>query len=270
MRTWPTPATLWMRLMMIWSVIVDRSRRLWPVAVTVSCATEVLSSPWRMMNGSLASRGNDGRTSATLSRSSIIALSILVDSANSTETPARPSHELLRMLFTPLTVLTAFSIGRVMSISTADGEAPGYCTSIHAYGISTLGIDSSGSARYEKMPSTTSATMTMVAKTGFWMLVRVIHMASAFLRRCGDGGGGRRGCGQLHFGAGFDPFQFRHDDVGALVQARQHFDVALVLVAHAQLDRLRDHLAVVDPVDQRLVLDAAPTAAPAGSPRSAR
>ena len=72
---------------------------------------------------------------------------MLVDSWNSSETPARPSHELLRIDLMPLTVLMASSSGRVMSFSTCSGEAPGYCTSTQANGISTFGMLSSGRLR---------------------------------------------------------------------------------------------------------------------------
>ena len=69
-----------------------------------------------------------------------------------------------------------FSIGLMTSFSMASGDAPGYCTVAHTMGMLTSGICSTGSSRYENTPSTTSARMTIVAKTGWLMLVRVIHM----------------------------------------------------------------------------------------------
>ena len=83
------------------------------------------------------------------------------------------------MFFTPSIELTTFSIGLMTSFSIASGEAPGYCTVMYTCGMLISGICSTGSSRYENRPSTTSASMTMVAKTGWLMLVRVIHMAES-------------------------------------------------------------------------------------------
>src|SRR5471032_2994623 len=137
----------------------------------------------------------------------------------------------------PLTVLTASSIGRVMSFSTASGDAPGYSTSMAAPGMSILGIASSPRPRYEARPSTTIATITMVAKTGFWILVLVIHMAAILFRQHGRlvGGHGGRQLDQI---ARLDAVEARDDHVGALVEAGRHLGIALVVVAQAQLHRL--------------------------------
>ena len=78
---------------------------------------------------------------------------------------------------TPLTVLTTSSIGLVMSFSTASGEAPGYWTWMKIAGKLISGMRSTRRRLYEKTPSTSNATITMVAKTGWLMLVLVIHMA---------------------------------------------------------------------------------------------
>jgi hypothetical protein len=83
------------------------------------------------------------------------------------------------MTLTPLTVLTTSSIGRLMSFSTASGEAPGYWTWMKTNGTVMSGMRSTRSALYEKSPSTQIATIIMVAKTGWLMLVRVIHMEVA-------------------------------------------------------------------------------------------
>ena len=66
-----------------------------------------------------------------------------------------------------------------MSFSTASGEAPGYCTLMKTNGKVMSGMRSTRSRLYEKTPSTSSATITMVANTGWLMLVLVIHMAGS-------------------------------------------------------------------------------------------
>ena len=63
-------------------------------------------------------------------------------------------------------VLTAFSIGLLISFSTCSGEAPGYRTAIGTMGGRTSGIASTPSFAYENRPSTVSATITIVANTG--------------------------------------------------------------------------------------------------------
>src|SRR5437868_12174221 len=74
-------------------------------------------------------------------------------------------------------VLRTSSIGLLMSFSTASGEAPGYCTWMKTKGMVMSGMRSTRSRLYENRPSTHSAAITMVANTGWLMLVRVIHMA---------------------------------------------------------------------------------------------
>jgi hypothetical protein len=73
----------------------------------------------------LTSRGNAGRASATLSRTSWIARDMSVSSRNSANTWLWPSSEFDRMSLTPATVLIAYSSGLVTSTSTASGAAPG-------------------------------------------------------------------------------------------------------------------------------------------------
>jgi len=77
---------------------------------------------------------------------------------------------------TPATPLIASSSGLVISVSTAPGDAPGYCTAMNTTGGEMSGICSTPRRWYENNPSTHSATMTMVAKTGLLMATRVIHM----------------------------------------------------------------------------------------------
>src|ERR1700760_3949623 len=97
--------------------------------------------------------------------------------------------------------LSASSSGFVISVSTAPGEAPGYCTAMNTTGGEMSGICSTPSRWYENNPSTHRATMTMVAKTGLLMETRVIHMGTLlgvrpWVRRGSTGGrrqDGRRG-----------------------------------------------------------------------------
>src|SRR4051812_24820403 len=101
------------------------------------------------------------------------------------------------------------------------------------------GMRSTRRRLYEKMPSTRSAAMIMVAKTGWLMLVRVIHMASARLRRPGDG--------RLHHrrNARLQAAHARAHHVQALLEPALHFDQALLRLGHADLHRaLRDLAAL--------------------------
>ena len=88
-----------------------------------------------------------------------------------------PSRELEKRRLTPETWFTAYSIGFVTSASTASGAAPGYCVMIITNGRLTSGICSTRSRAYEKRPSTVMPTITIVAKTGFLIEMRVISMA---------------------------------------------------------------------------------------------
>src|ERR1700761_3783486 len=98
--------------------------------------------------------------------------------------------------------LRASSSGLVISVSTAPGDAPGYCTEMKTTGGEMSGICSTPRRWYENNPSTHSATMTMVAKTGLLMATRVIHMRILLGEepldgaRSARGGGGRGGRGQ--------------------------------------------------------------------------
>ncbi len=59
------------------------------------------------------------------SRRSCVAFGTSASSLNSMYDCERPSHEFERMRLMPEIVLTAFSIGFVMSFSIASGDAPG-------------------------------------------------------------------------------------------------------------------------------------------------
>ena len=78
----------------------------------------------------------------------------------------RPSRAVPQMRFTPSTELTTSSIGFSRSFSTASGDAPGYSTEMLSTGTDTSGSFSTGRRWYENTPSTSNATMTMVANTG--------------------------------------------------------------------------------------------------------
>src|SRR5690606_22482108 len=71
---------------------------------------------------------------------------------------------------------TASSILRATSLSTTSGEAPGYSAVTTTTGKSISGNWSTCSRWYENSPSTTMASITMVANTGFFRLTRVNHM----------------------------------------------------------------------------------------------
>src|SRR5271154_2856815 len=99
----------------------------------------------------------------------------------------------------PLMVLTDSSTRRVTSSSTLSGEAPGYSVCTSTTGKLTSGNCSTGRREYENTPSTSSAAIIMMAKTGLEMLTRVNHICfSAFRSLCagGVGLGLRRGTGQ--------------------------------------------------------------------------
>ena len=122
------------------------SRRPVVVDITASDTTgSWFSVSARTTSGSFASFGKPGRTSATLSRTSCIARIMSVSRRNSVKTELTPSAVNERTSLTPATPLTAFSIGLVMSISTASGEAPGYWVWMMRNGSVTSGICSTRS-----------------------------------------------------------------------------------------------------------------------------
>src|SRR3954469_1426024 len=97
----------------------------------------------------------------------------------------------------PAMALTPSSTLRVTSLSTTSGEAPGYSVCTTTTGKSMLGNWSTFRRCSENRPSTTRASITMVAKTGFFRLTRVNHMGSG---RLAAGGLVQRdaGTGELH------------------------------------------------------------------------
>ena len=88
----------------------------------------------------------------------------------------RPSADVEMTRLTPLMPATASSIGRVTSVSTSSGPAPGYGTSTFTKGKLTSGKRSMPRRPSETMPSTMKLTMTIVAKTGRLIEVSEIHI----------------------------------------------------------------------------------------------
>ena len=88
----------------------------------------------------------------------------------------RPSVDVEITRLTPLMPATASSIGRVTSVSTSSGPAPGYGTITFTNGKLTSGKRSMPSRPSDTMPSTMKLTMTIVAKTGRLIEVSEIHM----------------------------------------------------------------------------------------------
>ncbi len=66
----------------------------------------------------------------------------------------------------PLMVFTASSMRLVMSVSISSADAPGLLTETDTVGKSILGNRSTPRVKNEKAPTTISATISMVAKTG--------------------------------------------------------------------------------------------------------
>src|SRR3982750_3545646 len=131
----------------------------------------------------------------------------------------------------PAIELTPSSTFLVTSLSTISGDAPGYSVMMTTTGKSMFGNWSTCSRWYEKMPSTTSASISIVAKTGFFRLTRVNHMAAAR-----SGGAARRsadGLRQLHGRAFAQRPDGAGDDQRAVVDAaHRHHGLA---VDHAAL-----------------------------------
>src|SRR6478735_8316992 len=85
----------------------------------------------------------------------------------------------------PAIELTPSSSFLVTSLSTISGEAPGYSAVTTTTGKSMLGNWSTFRRWRENKPSTTMASMTMVARTGFFRLTRVNHIR-LWARRFGE------------------------------------------------------------------------------------
>ena len=123
--TSPTPPTCIRRFFTCWSARVDSATG---VSVDEASARVITGSSLglaRLTVGGSTSRRRRPVTVATRSRTSCTATVGSVARSNSTTTVELPSNEYERMCLTPLMVLTASSIGRVTSLSTTTGEAPG-------------------------------------------------------------------------------------------------------------------------------------------------
>ena len=91
-------------------------------------------------------------------------------------TRENPSVEVEITRLTPAMPATASSTGRVTSVSTSSGPAPGYTIDTLTNGKLTSGKRSMPRRVIETAPSTMKLTMTIVAKTGRLMDVSEIHM----------------------------------------------------------------------------------------------
>ena len=76
----------------------------------------------------------------------------------------------------PAIEFTPSSIFFETSLSTISGDAPGYSVITTTTGKSMFGNWSTCRRCSEKTPSTISASIIMVAKTGLWILTRVNHI----------------------------------------------------------------------------------------------
>src|SRR5580704_18152098 len=77
-----------------------------------------------------------------------------------------PSTDVELICSMPLIVFTESSTRLVMSVSTSSADAPGLLTLTDTVGKSILGNRSTPKVKNEKPPTTMSATISMVAKTG--------------------------------------------------------------------------------------------------------
>ena len=139
------------------------------VSVGAFTATETIgveAGSIRRMIGSSISRGSSPRIAATLPRMSCEAFSVGTPTLNCTTTLDSPSCDVDSMWRTPSTVLTVSSMNFVTSRSTVSGDAPVYRVVTVTTGNSTSGKRSTFSAWYDVRPSTASAAIIIVAKTG--------------------------------------------------------------------------------------------------------
>ena len=85
----------------------------------------------------------------------------------------------------PSTVATASSMNRVTALSISSGDAPGSMVRTEMIGMSTSGNRSMPSLVYDTAPTTTSARISMTAKTG-----RPTQMSASVPRRAATSGYG--------------------------------------------------------------------------------
>src|SRR5689334_11415133 len=99
-------------------------------------------------------------------------------------TREKPSVDVEITRLTPLMPATASSIGRVTSVSTSSGPAPGYTIEMFTKGKFTSGNKSMPRRVSDTMPSTMKLTITIVANTGLLMDVSEIHMTEFLATDC--------------------------------------------------------------------------------------
>ncbi len=161
-----TPVMFSRRRLIVRSASAVRSRG---AIVVDRTASDMIGIAWKSnfwMTGSLMPAGRSRRIALIFARASCETSLILTSSSNSTTTVEKPSREIDWTCLTPAIGLTASSIFRLTSRSTASGEAPGYSAMIERTGISTDGISSIGSRRAENNPSVTRVSIITVATTG--------------------------------------------------------------------------------------------------------
>src|SRR5688572_15226757 len=124
-------------------------------------------------------RGRSGSTRFTRSRTSCDATSTSFSSRNETMTVETPSDDVERSSSMPLIVLTASSILSEISVSTSSGAAPGSRVVTTTVGKSTFGKRSSPRRENEKAPTTVSARMRTLAKTGRLTEIAANHCMTA-------------------------------------------------------------------------------------------
>src|SRR5689334_4816719 len=118
------------------------------------------------MTGGVASSGRVRPSVLTRSRTSCVADSRLRSSLKVAITIAVPCPQTDLSSLMPSTVFTTSSIGCAMSDSTSSGAAPGKLTRTETVGRSTEGKRSTPSLKKPAVPTTTSDSTIMDAKTG--------------------------------------------------------------------------------------------------------
>jgi|GEM_PF-7017929 len=129
-----------------------------------------------------ASCGMLARASETLSRTSCALTSTFSLRSYWMTTWERPSALVEDSVSMPEIVLTCSSIGSVTSLSMPSGEAPSSTVVIDTTGNSTFGKRSTPTRPSEIQPSTTSAPITMTAKTGRRIETSEIHIRFSSVR----------------------------------------------------------------------------------------
>src|SRR5688572_10098496 len=233
-RTSPTPLdrSSWTLTVLSAISVSSRSDRS-PESATVTTGAWSLSN--LEITGGRMSRGRFRTARATFSRTSCAATSMARLSTKVTITSALPGLAIERSSWMPWIVLICSSSFWMTWVSISSVEAPGSSTRTLTVGRSTEGNRSTPSLKYDAVPTTTSAMMIMVAKTGRLMLT------SASLRkglpRDDHGLAGREVAGlQHHLLAGLQTC----DDLDAVVGASPRLYADLDDLALADDEQLLD------------------------------